>query len=486
MDDRIVMVRWLTTGIEAAVVRPGRKSIQVLDRARADGNTGPGADAGVLFQQALAALAGRAPIDALGCIVLISPAWFQFRLMFLPFRKRQDIERVLPFEIDPTIVGGMEAMAVDFDVVGNSEKGALVLAACLEKRRIETLAAACAPYRLRIARILPLAYAMARGLIFREAGQGGEWVLIEAESPRDISLAGVSAGNVRFMRHLQLDAPLAQRDTAAWRELGMEIRRTLLAERERADFAFSPDFGIFLGDGNDWGSAEAREWLGQAADMPIRTMGSIIGADAGAASGEDIVSPLRVQMQGARMAGGLDFCPRNRSLRTFWNTSRRRILWTAALAGICAVSGLAYVGMDMILSARRAKNLDRMISERFYEVFSREVPMVEPVQQLRTKIRELEADPLLAFSGNSARAIDILDAFSRDVLAGLDVLITRMGIEPGKLSVTGHASDYESVYEMKRRIEKPGSPASANIQSATQEPRQNRVIFSMDISGFNP
>lgn len=486
MDDRIVMVRWLTTGIEVFVVRPGRKSIQVLDRAGVDGNTGPGADAGVLFEQALAALDGRVPIGSLDCLVLVSSAWFPFRLMFLPFRKRQDIERVLPFEIDPTIVGGIETMAVDFDVVGNSEKGSLVLAACLEKRRIEMLAAACAPYRLRIARILPSAYAMARGLISREAEQGGDWVLIEAESPQEVSLAGVSAGNVRFMRHVHLDASLAQTDGAAWRELGMEIRRTLLAERERADFAFWPDFGIFLGENSACGSAETGEWLAQAADMPIRTMDTGIGADAGAISGEDPVSPLWVQMQGARMAGGLDFCPRNRSLRTFWNNNRKRILWTAALAGLCAVSGLADVGMDMVLSARRAKTLDRMISERFYEVFSREVPMVEPVQQLRTKIRELEADPLLAFSGHPARTLDILDAFSRDVISGLDVVITRMGMEPGKLSVTGHASDYESVYEMKRRIEKPGGTASATIQSATQEPNQNRVIFSMDISGFNP
>jgi hypothetical protein len=140
----------------------------------------------------------------------------------------------------------------------------------------------------------------------------------------------------------------------------------------------------------------------------------------------------------------------------------------------------------MALSARQAKALDQMISERFYQVFPREVPMVEPVQQLRTKIKELEDDPLLAFSGHPARTVDILDAFSRDVLANLDVVIARMSIDIDKLSVTGHASDYESVYEMKRRIEKRGGPASVTIQSATQEQNQNRVIFSMDISRFNP
>lgn len=186
------------------------------------------------------------------------------------------------------------------------------------------------------------------------------------------------------------------------------------------------------------------------------------------------------------MAGGIDFRPQTRSIRTFWNNRRKRILWTAGLAGLAALCGLGYIGVDMALSARQAKALDQMISERFYQVFPREVPMVEPVQQLRTKIKELEDDPLLAFSGHPARTVDILDAFSRDVLANLDVVIARMSIDIDKLSVTGHASDYESVYEMKRRIEKRGGPASVTIQSATQEQNQNRVIFSMDISRFNP
>lgn len=485
MDDQILTVQWQTGSVEAAVVRVGRKSFQVIDRARVEGNSHCGGEPETLLQQVLSALAQRVPIHSLDCLVLISAALFQFRLMFLPFQKRQDIEQVLPFEIGATIIGGIESMAVDFDVVGNSEKGSLILAACIQKRCIEKMLAELGPYRIRMFRIVPSGYALARGIFPRDEGQGRAWVLIDAESPQEVTLVGRVNNTIRFVRHVYLDIPLVEHDAAGWHTLGMEIRRTLLAERERADFAFLPDFGVFRSD-NDAAGLAILERLAQAAQLPIKTLESWIGADDGLSSEGNAGFPLQMQIQGARMAGGLDFRPQSRSIRTFWNNRRRRILWTAGLAGLAAICGLAYIGMDMALSARQVKALDQMISERFYRVFPRDVPMVEPVQQLRTKIKELEDDPLLAFSGQPSRTIDILDAFSRDVLAKLDVVITRMNIERDKLSLSGHAADYESVYEMKRRIEKTDGPASVTIQSATQEQKQNRVIFSMDISRFNP
>jgi hypothetical protein len=485
MDDQILTVQWQTGSLEASVVRIGRKSIQVIDRARVEGNFHCDDESETLRQQVLSALAQRMPIHSLDCLVLISAALFQFRLIALPFQKRQDIEQVLPFEIDATIVGGIESMALDFDVIGTTEKGSLILAACIPKRCIEKLLAELDPYRIRMVRIVPSAYALARGLFPRDEAQGQAWVLIDVESPREVSLVGGVNNTIRFVRHVYLDIPLVEHDLAGWRALGMEIRRTLLAERERADFSFRPDFGAFRSDRDAPGIA-ALECLTQAAHLPIQTLDAWIGAVDGASSAENALFPLRLQIQGARMAGGIDFRPQTRSIRTFWNNRRKRILWTAGLAGLAALCGVGYIGVDMALSARQAKALDQMISERFYQVVPREVPMVEPVQQLRTKIKELEDDPLLAFSGHPARTVDILDAFSRDVLANLDVVIARMSIDIDKLSVTGHASDYESVYEMKRRIEKRGGPASVTIQSATQEQNQNRVIFSMDISRFNP
>lgn len=142
--------------------------------------------------------------------------------------------------------------------------------------------------------------------------------------------------------------------------------------------------------------------------------------------------------------------------------------------------------MDIVLTTRTLRSIDRTIAARFHQVFPPDMPMVDPVQQVRNRNRELADDPLMAFAGNPTPTADVLTALIQDVMGNLDVVLSRLSLDGEKLSIGGNAADFESVYEMKRRFERSGIQTTATIQSASQDAAQNRVLFSMDITRFRP
>lgn len=492
MGDRILAIDWRKQAVYGAVLhRRGRKGFRVASRARVPIDSsadGLGEALSASFERLLQRLSEQTALTGIACSIVVPTAWFQFQGIHLPFRKRQEIESVLPFEMAPHLVGAVDEMALSFDTTdADGDDGSRILAAATPKTWINTLAAVAAAYRIQIRHIVPAADALGRVIAGCNLDAPGKHVLLVlVEGSEDVSLVGMSKGHVRFIRCLPIaTGALIDSDREDRHRLEVEIRRTFVSENEREGEGFEPEAAVVLveTDGPSWKAPEEAASLDIG--VPVPPMTSRWCSDL--PDGTTLEDWLWFRMHDAAPGGeGIDVHPESRRLRSFWNGHRNRILWTAALTGLCLVLTLGSLGMDILLSTRQVRALDRTIAAHFREVFPPEVPMVDPVQQVRIRNRELAEDPLMAFSGNPTGTIDALMALSRDVMGNLDVVLSRLSIEGEKLSIGGNAAEFESVYEMKRRFEKPGAQTTATIQSATQDATLNRVVFSMDIARFRP
>jgi type II secretory pathway component PulL len=65
--------------------------------------------------------------------VSLPAAWFNFRIIELPFSDKDKIRETLPFELDGVILGGSKAVIFDDVIVGKSDNAVQVLAIYIEK-----------------------------------------------------------------------------------------------------------------------------------------------------------------------------------------------------------------------------------------------------------------------------------------------------------------------------------------------------------------
>ncbi|MEW6258362.1 MAG: type II secretion system protein GspL [Thermodesulfobacteriota bacterium] len=490
MGDRILAIDWRTHAVFGAVLNRGRKGYRVVCRAQApiDPNADRmGVDRLVPFERVLQSLAEQTEIAGTVCSIVLPTAWFQFHRMHLPFRKHQDIASVLPFEIASHLVGAIDEMALAFDGVAADGDGSYVVAAAIPKICIDAIEAAAAAHRLQIRRIAPASDGLGRVIAGcdRDASKR-EWLLVLVEGTEDVSLVGVSKGCVRFIRCL----PLAIGSTVDsvgddWLGLEGEIRRTLISENENAtEGRFEPEAAVVLieADGPSWKTPG--EGVSLDIGVPVLPLTSVFCRDL--PDGTAVDEWLWFRLHEMAPGDGIDVHPETRRLRGLWSSHRNRILWSTTLAGLCLLLTFGSIGMDIVLTTRTLRSIDRTIAARFHQVFPPDMPMVDPVQQVRNRNRELADDPLMAFAGNPTPTADVLTALIQDVMGNLDVVLSRLSLDGEKLSIGGNAADFESVYEMKRRFERSGIQTTATIQSASQDAAQNRVLFSMDITRFRP
>jgi type II secretory pathway component PulL len=69
--------------------------------------------------------------------VSLPAAWFNFRVIELPFSDKDKVRETLPFELDGVILGGSNAVIFDDVIVGKSENAVQVLAVYIEKDRLK-------------------------------------------------------------------------------------------------------------------------------------------------------------------------------------------------------------------------------------------------------------------------------------------------------------------------------------------------------------
>jgi general secretion pathway protein L len=157
------------------------------------------------------------------------------------------------------------------------------------------------------------------------------------------------------------------------------------------------------------------------------------------------------------------------------------------VTGIILIAVLLFMSfnsfLDYYLMNKSIKTMEIQIREIFTSTFPDVKRIVDPVQQMRIKIQAARKKVL--FPGEAEkpmRAIDIIDNISKRIPRETDVTFTRMAIGSENVVVSGDTDTFNSVDNIKSRLEQVDSFKKIIISSANINKSDNRVRFKLKIT----
>ena len=156
------------------------------------------------------------------------------------------------------------------------------------------------------------------------------------------------------------------------------------------------------------------------------------------------------------------------------------------VTGILLIAVLLFMSfnsfLDYYLMNKSIKTMEIQIREIFTSTFPDVKRIVDPVQQMKVKIGETRKMQMIPEdTGGNIRSIDILDEISRVIEKNIDVEFTRLVIGTDSVLVTGNTDTFNSVDDIKGRLEKIVLFRSVVISSANTDRSGNRVRFQFNI-----
>jgi type II secretory pathway component PulL len=166
-----------------------------------------------------------------------------------------------------------------------------------------------------------------------------------------------------------------------------------------------------------------------------------------------------------------------------WLEYKGNLIRTAALLLLVLFLGLFQLYSEIHSLDREVRQLQQGTRAVFTSAFPDVTRIVDPVQQMRVEIQEMRRQPALAGILESGKLkIDLLKELSSRIPENLDVEITRLVIVPDSMSISGSTSSFNTVNEVKSRLEKGGMFTNVTISSANLEKSGDRVNFKLRIA----
>ncbi len=187
----------------------------------------------------------------------------------------------------------------------------------------------------------------------------------------------------------------------------------------------------------------------------------------------------------ARLKGysGLNLRKGTFGLRTSWAACRSSLVRTGVVAVLAVMAALAYVRIDTQILEKQLNVLNRRIDQVLTGTFPEITVIVDPLQQMRTHVQDAQRQIPGSDKKGQWLLVDLLGRISGRVPEDVPVELTRFVYEDGILQLTGQTDSFNSVEEIKRRLEGPGSGFSlVTIVSANLDNTGSRIQFHLDLT----
>lgn len=417
------------------------------------------------------------------CMVSLPADRVSFRNLQLPFQEPKKIKQILPFELEPLLPFAIDSLETDFQTlrVQNEAGNAGILVAAFQKGDLDHLRSLLRGFQLEPQSITFGGYQTAQFLASRKTAPQ-QSLLLDVDD-RYCSIFGIQSGQVCLVRIIGLQS----REDRKASMIHSGIRRTLTAAAEMMHMEFTPEEVHLSGRGvQDPGMVEE---LRRLLDLPVRPLDLVRteGLSMLEASGDGwqpelfdhAFSQVLAEIEGIR---GLNFSRRSFTAKKHWITYRKYILQSAVLAGVVALMALANIVFDFYVMGKQIDSLDQRIHTIFKAAFPEITRIVDPLQQMRVKIREVQGESLLGGEGErSVRSIDILNDISRLISSSVDVDLNQLVVGPDNVLLSGNTATFNMVDDIKSGLEKGELFSKVTITSATADRTGKRINFKIKI-----
>ena len=454
----------------------GEDRIAVWNRLPADPKVSPDERLAAVLAPVLA----HGETAAVSCMVSLAADRFVLRHLRAPFGEERKLRPVLPFELEPTLAQPADAFVFDYLACDDQRRPEILAAAVEQERLAEVLAGLAA---LRIDPEMVTVAGLGAALRLGRAPQAAERLVAADLRPDGATVFLMAKGRLLTVRDLPLEAAGVD-----GRHLFIErMAHTFRAVSPVADAAFAPQRIVLIGYGPH--SAELEPAMAERFQVPVeRTdlrcdLGGGLSADAspGWEPGQ-LNGVLGLALSGRGAQRGFNLRQGPFAVKKFWTRHGRSLRRSAALALVVLVLAAVHVAVSMVTMGRQAEQLNAEIVAVFRQTFPETSRIVDPLQQMRSRIEALgDSIRLPGTEAARPRAIDILDALSRGVGANLDVELTRLVVGPDNLVITGHTDTFNAVDEIKTGLSSGGMFKDVTISAANIDKQSGRVRFTLNI-----
>ena len=463
-------------GVSAVIIKSSLRDKRISGFAYAPRADGAAADGSLAT--ALEAISDSLDFGGCDCVASLPADGFSFRTIQIPFRTRKKIQMVLPFELEPSLPYAVDDIVLDFSPLKHDATGdkTEVLAAVMPKAELEGYLEALSAFDLDPEIItvggLPLAL-----WHVRRAEVPGDKLILDIDRGAGTLFAAVD-GRIQWIRSFPLPADAAAEDVKR------QVRLSLAAFEEQYEFDLENSDMVVCGHG-------LRDALSEDAidsALGITTSGSDLAADLPLQVNAS--TPASARWEAHRLdnalALGLAEIEGFQELNVYrsqfpakklWGRYKDQLVKTGWLAA--AVLVLMFVGqlIESYTLNRRIAQVESQSIALYKATFPEATRIVDPYREMQVQLQQARKTAgYNSENENQVRTIDVLNSISRQIPDSVSVDMSRMVMSPDSIVISGRTDGYDSVDEVKNRLEqisyfKKVSISSSNIDRSGKEVR---------------
>lgn len=434
------------------------------------------------IDRAIETLLSDIDINNVECMVSLPPNKVSYRNLSVPFTDRRKISQILPFEIESVMPFPIDELTIDFEKTGRGDPADIYVAA-IRSSDMETVVEILKTHKIVPQCIAPGALPAAVAVAALSSGEMNDFLWIDADLS-DIIMIAVSSGRVHLIRSIRAGSgePL---------EKAQRCRPHIVQFLAAFEACFHVDFepaAVFLSGGgldpqllesvieSDMGikvkTADLREFF----DIKLTL------------SGPEEYKPelyngalglIAAEINGYRL---INFTGERSALKRYWEDNKNDILTSGFIAAFVVILVMFQVLLEAYYLQKSVDRLNRQIVGVFQSTFPEITRIVDPVQQMRLALQEVREKSTFTGSMDAGISnIEVLKEMSLAIPADLDIEITRMVRGDDDIIITGNTDTFQTVDEVKGRLEKSGMWKSITITSANLDNTSNRVEFRLKI-----
>jgi general secretion pathway protein L len=432
---------------------------------------------------ALATLTEKMDLTGSDFVVSIPANQFAFRNLKIPFGNSKKIRMVLPFELEPTLPHSVEELVIDFHILNGASAGdqTELIAAAIEKSLLTPYIDALASIKVDPEKLtlsgLPTAVCLAK-----QAEQEEDQLFIEINNDYG-TLFILAGGRLQLIRSF----PLPEAGPSKVQMLCIQTRQTLAAFQESSGLNFQPLEVAVSGTGLDEGLMAAE--ISGALNIPVKA--ASLAGRLNIPVENDTQSPvIPAQMDNALAMAlmeiegydSLNFHKGQFATQKFLSKHKGPLKKTAILAAAVMALMFFNLALETYTLNKRVRRIDTQMAQIFKATFPEVKTVRYPYQEMQAMMRETNKNAVLqAETGPHIRSIDILNSISEKIPETITVNFTRLVIQPENVLISGTTDTFNSVDDIKGRLEQIPHFQKVTISSANIDRSGNEVQFMLKL-----
>ncbi|MFC1845349.1 PilN domain-containing protein [Thermodesulfobacteriota bacterium] len=442
-------------------------------------------------------------IDSKGsvCNSVVEDGHVSFRNLSMPFSDLKKIRQTLGFELETLMASSVEGQLIDFIDVGRSGTQTNLIAASVNRDYIWEHLAHFKSFEVE-PEVLDIRNVSLVNQLMMQQNSPTNGMLLSLDS-RICSILFFSDKKIILIRHLPFHgngladiASLAAKrekvelpDTGAYEaglvSLSRSINLTLRGFHLETGADHKPQEVFITGPGTL--VPVTAEILGKELELKVSNVNLSENADniqlsqhlTGVYNPALMDNALALALREGKKAKGFNFRREQFQVKTQFVKIKKELIRASIYLGVICILLAVNFGVDYRDLKKRNASLDTQIKELFTRTFPEVTNVVEPMHQMKTKIKALKDESGVAPGIKNGLFLGILNDVSSRIPADLEIQVDRMVVDQQGVQIRGTTDTFNTVDSIKKGLESSDMYRDVIIASANLDQSGKGVRFEI-------